>query len=200
MKPTPRIYTPVHNSPKGIPIILCVFLCVSTSCKNMQHKKMLLCTCFSKLRSYSMIVFLVVNLRNKVCLTTNSAHLQREKNMPKAEAPARCKAEHPSSEEAGGGRCLSSPPGNAAFRFSTHRDNTVLTAKCSGYYTEGRQIMTFSQGIRESALWDKILLLRRAEGLQLYRNGDCKSRGWWKMFSCTLFTKIRKQLRAHHPY
>lgn len=78
MKPTPGIYTPVHKSPKGIPIILCVFLCVSTSCKNMQYKKTLLCTCCSKLCSYLMIVFLVVNLWNKVCLTTNSAHSQRE--------------------------------------------------------------------------------------------------------------------------
>lgn len=77
MKFTPGIHTPVRKSPKGVPFILCVFLCVSTSCKNMQYKKILLCTC-SKLCSYLMIVFLVVNLWHKVCLTMNSTHLQRE--------------------------------------------------------------------------------------------------------------------------
>lgn len=74
----PQEYMKINKLPKGIPIILCMFLCVSTSCKNMQYKKMVLSTCCSKLCSYLMIVVLVVNLWNKVCLTTNSAHLHRE--------------------------------------------------------------------------------------------------------------------------
>lgn len=58
----PQEYRQMHKSPKGIPIILYVFLCVSTSCKNMQYKNKLLRACCSKLCSYLMIVISVVNL------------------------------------------------------------------------------------------------------------------------------------------
>lgn len=45
--------------------------------------------------------------------------LTEGKCMPKAEAPARCKAEHPSFQGALGGRCLSLQLGNASFHVST---------------------------------------------------------------------------------
>lgn len=63
-----------------------------------------------------------------------------------------------------------SPPHQAVLVF---QNNTVFTPRCSKCYTEGRQIFTFfSQGIKESALWDKTLPLHRVRGLWLYWNGD----------------------------
>lgn len=79
MKSTIGIHTPVHKFPKGFPITPCMFLCVSISCKKTCNiKKMLLSTCCSKLSSYLIIVFLVVNLWNKAYLATSSPHFQKE--------------------------------------------------------------------------------------------------------------------------